>query len=687
MKRLLNFITRVQKLKKYITENYVKVLIYIVSYFVYLLLLSGLLLRNYFNYWVFILFLLIISLTLFYTRLSETVKTFLNLPLSVILIILSHLTGGISGALKGIPYYLFLVAIRRTKYRISFFFLFLVAEIIPLALKNKIPGIIIPGLIFIAVSIFLIILLHSIENSIQEKNRRIDDLSSKLRFFDGLKLKKEEVFRGLKETPLPAEPYALLKRALNYLTEIYFSIYKPQTLLFLFYDRTKGGFRFEVGDSKVAKFSPSYIVFENAPLLSLGVRQKKSLFLSEVGSDGKNLGIYEEKSIYVGSCILTPIIHEGNLYGFIYIDSDKVNYFSSEIKEIMERVSKKISIMLKFFFELKENKIKSQRYKALFELARETSGQLEKKDIFEKIFKICQDVFEFDIFIFSQKKDESAEIVFIYDSKKIVRDKSVYFTEDSLFSFAYQNEYPVILKKIRREMPVINKENYGIRSGCFIPLKIGNDVKYLFALFSFFSENFTEDDKEILSFLQSQCEIVLEKSEIYEKEKERATRDSLTGLYNHRMFQELIEKKVQKAIPFTLAMLDVDDFKKLNDLYGHPKGDRVLIEISKILEEETKNEGFSARYGGEEFAICIDLPKYEGAKRSDEIRKLIEEWDFYIEEGEKVNLTVSFGVAGFPDDASKRNELIDKADKALYFAKRKGKNMVYIYEMEETGLF
>lgn len=687
MKRLLNFITRVQKLKKYITENYIKVLIYVISFFVYLLLLSGILLKNYFNYWTFALFLLIVSLLFFYTKLPGPARNTLNLSLSIVLIMLSQLTGGISGALKGLPYYLFLITSEKTKYRIFFSCLFLVAEITPAVLKNRIPDIIIPGLIFIAVSIFFIILLHSIENLIHEKDRKIDDLSSKLRFFDGLKLKKEEVFKGLKETPLPAEPYALLKRALNYFTEIYFSIYKPQTLLFLFYDRTKGGFRFEAGGSKVSKFSSSYIVYENAPLLSLGVRQKKSLFLSEVGSDGKNLGIYEEKSIYVGSCILTPIIHEGNLYGFVYMDSDKIGYFSTEVKEIMERVSKKISIMLKFFFELKENKIKSQRYRALFELARETSGQLEKKDIFERIFKICQDVFEFDIFIFSQKKEESAEIVFIYDPKKIVRDKSIYFTEDSLFSFAYQNEYPVVLRKIRREMPVINKENYGIRSGCFIPLKTGNEIKYVFSLFSFFSENFAEDDKEILSFLQSQCEIVLEKAEIYEKEKEKATRDSLTGLYNHRMFQELLEKRIQKASAFTLIMLDVDDFKKLNDFYGHPKGDRVLIEISKILEEETKSTGFSARYGGEEFAICIDLPKYEGAKRADEIRRLIEEWDFYIEEGEKVNLTVSFGVAGFPDDASKRNELIEKADKALYLAKRKGKNMVYIYEMEETGLF
>lgn len=685
MKEFSAFITRGQKLKRFIIKNYSGILIWIISFIIYFAILPGFIFKNYFNYPLLLFFVILIILAYFYKDLLKKKKV-LSFPFSLFFIILSHLSGGIYGELKGIPYYIFFIVIEKTSFRIFFFFIFLTAEIIPPLLKHNLSYP--PLILFILVSSFLINFLYLIENSIREKDIKIDELSSKLRFFNGLKLRKEEVFKGLKETPLPREPYALLKRALNYFTEIYFLIYSPQTLIFLFYDRSRSGFRFEAGNSRVYQFSDSYLIFESSPLISLGIKQKKTLFLSEAGTDGKNLGIYEKEGVYVGSCILTPIIYEGNLYGFIYMDSDKINYFPQSVLEVMEKLSKKVSIMLKFFFELKENKINSERYRALFELAKETAGHLEKKEIFSKVFSICNNIFEFDIFIFSQKvKDDIAEISFIYDPKELVREKTINLAEDSLFSFAYQNDYPLILKRIRREIPVINRENYGIRSACFAPIRIENNIKYIFALFSFFSENFTEKDKEIVDFLKNQCEIVLEKAEIYERERERAMKDSLTGLYNHRMFQEMLERRIQKGMPFTLLMIDVDDFKKLNDFHGHPAGDKILVEIAKILEGETKNIGFSARYGGEEFALCLDLPKYEGARKAEEIRKIIEEWDFYIDEEKKLNITISIGIAGFPQDAKRRAELIEKADKALYLAKRKGKNRVYIYEIEETGLF
>ncbi|MEO0276282.1 MAG: GAF domain-containing protein, partial [candidate division WOR-3 bacterium] len=268
----------------------------------------------------------------------------------------------------------------------------------------------------------MIFSLKKLEGLIKNKDERIEYLSSKLRFFDTLKLRKEEVYIGIKETPLPEEPYALFKRFLNYLSETCFNIYKPQTLLFLFYDNIKLGFRFESGNSSVQDFTTSYIITEDSPLISLGIKQKKILFFSDINSDGKSLGIYKKDGIYVSSCILVPIIHEGNLYGFIYMDSDRPNHFSEDLYVIFEKISKIISITFKFFFELKDSKLLANRYRALFELARETSKLLEKEKIFEKIFEICRNIFEINIFIFSEKiSDERAEISYIFDEKQIIK--------------------------------------------------------------------------------------------------------------------------------------------------------------------------------------------------------------------------------------------------------------------------
>ncbi|MEO0263331.1 MAG: sensor domain-containing diguanylate cyclase [candidate division WOR-3 bacterium] len=686
MKKLFSFISRAQRLKNYIIKNYYGIIILIFSFIFNIFLLKGIFFKNYTSPFMLPFFILLLLLNFIYLKFYFEKFKLLLYPFSLIYILISHLSGGLNGLLKGIPYYFFLLFLPKTSYRIFFFIIFLFSEIVPSFLNKKFFDTF--TFLFLIFSSFLIFSLKKLEDLLKNKDERIEYLSSKLRFFDTLKLKKEELYVGIKETPLPEEPYALFKRFLNYLSEIYFNIYKPQTLLFLFYDNIKLGFRFESGNSIVQNFTPSHIISENSPLISLGIKQKKILFFSEMNADGKSLGIYTRDGIYVSSCILVPIIHEGNLYGFVYMDSDTPGYFSEDLSSIFEKISKNISIILKFFFELKDSKLSANRYKALFELAKETSRLLEKEKIFEKIFEICKNIFEINIFIFSRKiSDEIAEICYIFDEKQIIKDRYIYLNEDSLFSFSYESEYPLIFKRIKRETKCLNKENYGVKSAFFVPLKINGKIKYVFSSLSFFSETFNENDKEILNFLQNQCEIVLEKAEMYEKEKEMAKRDGLTGLYNHRFFQELLEKRIQKGNSFTLAMLDIDDFKKLNDFYGHPSGDKILLEISKILDDNIKGIGFCARYGGEEFALCIDMPKNEGTKKCEEIRKIIEEWDFYIDEMTKLKVTASFGVAGFPEDARKRGMLIEKADKALYLAKRKGKNRVYIYKQEEMGLF
>jgi len=688
MKKFLDFISLAQELKKYIIRNYLEFFILIFCIIFYIFLLKGFFLKNYSNSLILIFFLFLFLLTFFYFKFYFDKIKFLTYPLSLIFILISHISGGLNGILKGIPYYLFLIFLPKYFQRILFFFLFLISEFFPPFLNKKFSEILIPLFFYSIISLFLIYYLKEIENKIKEKENKIDELSSKLRFFDALKLRKEELYKGIKETSLPEEPYSLFKRLLNYLSDTYFEIYKPQTLLFLFYDNIKRGFRVEAGNSKVLNLNLPYLIDEDSPLISLGIKQKKTIFLSEGISSGEKLGIYKESGIYVGSFILTPIIHEGNLYGFIYIDSNEINYFPPCAKEIFEKIAKKISIMLKFFFELKDKKILAQRYRALFELAMETGGHIEKKEIFEKIFKICKNMFEINIFIFSKKINENtAEIFYIFDEKGIIKEKYIYLNEDSLFSFAYQNEYPLIFKRIKRETFILNKGNYGIRSAIFVPLKINKGIEYVFSILSFSRDTFSDEDKEIINFLKNQCEIVLERTEIYEREKERATKDSLTGLFNHRMFHQLLEERIKKGSSFTLVMMDIDDFKKFNDFYGHPAGDKILLEISKILKENVEGKGFCARYGGEEFAICFDLPKDEGIRKCEEIRKLIENWEFYIDDATKINITASFGIAGFPDDDKKKNLLIEKADKALYLAKRKGKNRVYVYKKEEVGLF
>lgn len=162
--------------------------------------------------------------------------------------------------------------------------------------------------------------------------------------------------------------------------------------------------------------------------------------------------------------------------------------------------------------------------------------------------------------------------------------------------------------------------------------------------------------------------------------------DALTGLYNHKSFQErlkeevFLSEKVQK--PVSMIFFDIDYFKHYNDLNGHQKGDEVLKTIGEIVKRNVRKEDFAARYGGEEFAIILPETNEEEALRiADKIREAVEKESFYGEENQpnKV-LTISAGVSVFPDRAKDEVQLLKSADDALYRAKFFNKNRVERYK-------
>ncbi|QNB47483.1 diguanylate cyclase [Thermanaerosceptrum fracticalcis] len=174
-------------------------------------------------------------------------------------------------------------------------------------------------------------------------------------------------------------------------------------------------------------------------------------------------------------------------------------------------------------------------------------------------------------------------------------------------------------------------------------------------------------------------------TQIREELQNLAYLDGLTGIYNHRSFHSILDEQLLRAKienkSLALLMLDVDYFKYYNDAYGHQKGDEVLRTIAKLIEENTKHIGFCARYGGEEFSVIIpDCNKECGLEIGELIRQAVEKTDF---KGANIlpkgRLTVSVGVVCFPESADSKEQLIQKADEAMYKAKYTSKNKVELY--------
>ena len=163
---------------------------------------------------------------------------------------------------------------------------------------------------------------------------------------------------------------------------------------------------------------------------------------------------------------------------------------------------------------------------------------------------------------------------------------------------------------------------------------------------------------------------------------EQALTDALTGLANHRRFRETIAQEVERSQRYkhdmSVLLMDLDDFKAVNDNYGHPQGDEVLRRIADVLRAESRNIDMPARYGGEEFAILLPETDVRGAAEvGDRIRRRLQRTQISVDGAdEPIVMSGSIGVAGTPDFPLVPNELIEAADRALYEAKRTGKDRV-----------
>lgn len=396
------------------------------------------------------------------------------------------------------------------------------------------------------------------------------------------------------------------------------------------------------------------------------------------------LSVYKMKLLPAAVMLLSfnALLAGGAIYRNI---TDKVKWgYAKKLKDKEEEL-KKLSVLITGL-GIDENRVleKELAVVKLYEMTKRMSGALKFEEILSIFGEILRDNFNFrrGVLVLLRNTDNNIDVEKIYN---IPAADAALADEDGGIDYGY----------LIKTLPESRKACFFDRSSdAEIMGKIasGRDIKTM-AIIPLASENRTmgavvmedmrreELDKSAIVAMQFALEV--KKVFLYEKVEELAITDGLTGLFVRRYFMDRFEEELKRSkrygFNFAFLMVDIDNFKKCNDTYGHLVGDVVLRDVGKIIKEHVREIDLVGRFGGEEFSIVFPETTRDGALMAAErLRKNVEA-NIFKAYDEKLKLTVSIGVAIYPKDSDNAKELIDKADEAMYAAKKSGKNIVCEY--------
>jgi len=407
-------------------------------------------------------------------------------------------------------------------------------------------------------------------------------------------------------------------------------------------------------------------------------KEGKDLLVERFDRPSRTLGYYMGKEV-INSILSSPILLEGKVEGVLVADRKEGSYDILD-RERMKGFSLQTATMISLFRSAQESQRSALRFSQFHEMSKEISGRLKRDEVINWMTEIIDKTFVYDELVLVMTKGKEGRIERRHGVLSGLRKGITFPLDDSsqsLSGIIIKNNITLLkedLWKDGRKVPVFYPgESPLYRSLVGTPLFSSKEPIGILALLKREKNGFQEMDGHLLSLVSQMVSQSLERSELYEKTESLAIRDGLTGLFNHRHFQETLTTWMKNQKSFSLLLIDVDRFKNLNDRYGHPVGDEVLKGVSRILLQSTSERDFVGRYGGEEFCILTQVNGVEIAQR---IREEIENSKFIIHNS-SLTLTVSIGVAQYPRDAEEKRRLIELVDQNLYRAKEGGRNRVF----------
>jgi len=394
------------------------------------------------------------------------------------------------------------------------------------------------------------------------------------------------------------------------------------------------------------------------------------------------------------SVIASPVFVDKEVIGIIVVDSNERNAFSEDDIQLVETYGGVIAETIVNYNNLFEFENSTRLFSSFYEVSRGLNSNLKFDEILDLLMNILKSVFQYDRITITayRSKNDRAEVIRVDGQIDDFPEGKVFTLDGGLNGWVIRKQRSLLVSDMEKGdyfMPRYNqqeKSNYGLRSFLAAPIGHHDSCFGAISIESRTQNMYQERHERILVMLANNFGVALERSYVLKQLESLATTDGLTGLYNYRFFvlrlKDEIERALRYKLKFSLLILDLDHFKRINDSYGHPAGDQVLKRVAGAIKTSTRNIDFVTRYGGEEFAvILIETSLADALVTAERIRRSIEELEITYQDT-ALRITISTGAIEFDGSIKNSDELIACADKALYRAKTDGRNRIIAYKKE-----
>lgn len=422
--------------------------------------------------------------------------------------------------------------------------------------------------------------------------------------------------------------------------------------------------------------------FEIAPSLSFGNRKQRTL-----------------------SQLFVPVRSGERTIGVLSIQSYRKHAYTESSLETLKTLANHCAGALERIWAQEALTLMAERLKVLYQAAHAVSASLDMEELCDAIHCTVEKVMPCEDFVIDGYNAETNEIVPIYaiefPRKRVATEK--YFADHGLAGRIVHSRKPVLFNSLEEmDKSGITFEFYGSngkeasQSIVAVPMLLHGKVGGMISAQSYKPDAYTKDDQYLLELLASHAAIAMENSRLFTTIQYLADTDPLTGILTRRKFYELAEREFNHAKrytrPLSVMMLDVDEFKKFNDRFGHHVGDLVLKLVVLQCKLSLREVDIFGRLGGEEFSVALPNTDLERAVQvAERLSRLVKEAVlneaenlFEMATGEKpekdsVKITVSIGVAACDDSCKNIDVLMDHADRAMYSVKNKGRNQISVW--------